>query len=320
MSFPLTELPNVSIVIIGRNEARNIPTCIQSIREMDYPQDKLEIMYVDTDSNDGSPEVALTCGVTVHEEHSNFPSAGRARNRGWHEAKYNTVHFIDGDMTIAPQYLREAVLLIGKDGVAGVIGRLKERYADRNFIAHILEYPWAAREAGFVDAPGAGGTLLRTALAEVDGYNAEILRGQETELGYRLRQRGYKIILIDQTMGTHDYEVHNLVDLWKWYATKGRSFMRILRLPPSESIAGEQRAGHRAIQQFVLAILGSGGLLLSGLWWVFAFIPVLLSVYIVFRYWQPTRFRGLRIANFMCEYFFKPAIWVGMIKYEITRK
>ena len=79
----LDTLPCVSVVIIGRNEAENLPACIQSIGEMDYLQDSLELMYVDTDSTDGSPDVARSLGVTVYKEHGNVPSPGRAHNRGW---------------------------------------------------------------------------------------------------------------------------------------------------------------------------------------------------------------------------------------------
>ncbi len=59
--------------------------------------------------------------------------------------------------------------------------------------------------------------------------------------------------------------VHNLADLWKWYETKGRSFVRILRLPPSASIAGVQRVSRRAVQQCIVTLLGSVGLLLVGM-------------------------------------------------------
>jgi glycosyltransferase involved in cell wall biosynthesis len=314
----LNNLPFISVVIIGRNEALNLPACIKSIQEMDYPNELLEVMYVDTDSDDGSPDVARDCGVLVVEEHSDFPSAGLARNRGWREVKNDIVHFVDGDMIVDPHYLQQAVQVLGKDGVSCVFGRVKEHNADHNLIARILEYPWAVRKPGFVDAPGAGGTFLRSALEEINGYNPELLCGEESDLGHRLRQKGHKILLIDQSMGTHDYQIHNLVDLWKWYETKGRSFTRILQLPPSASIAPEQQVARRALHQFLFTLCLSVGLSLMDLWWAFAFIPIALATYVVFRYWRQPRLRGLRIAYFMGEYFNKPAIWLGMVKQKIA--
>jgi glycosyltransferase involved in cell wall biosynthesis len=312
-------LPLVSVVVIGRNEAKNLPSCIKSIREMDYPQDRLEMIYVDTDSTDGSPDVARSLRIEVCEEHSDFPSPGLARNRGWQEAKFDIVHFVDGDIVIDPNYLTIAVACLGRDRVACVIGRLQERHASDNLITRILEYPWKMRQPGDVDAPGAGGTFLKSALVEVGGYRSDVSGGEETELGARLRDRGYRVLLIDHSMGTHDYGIRHVGGLWARYKNIGRSFARVLQLNPSSSIATERRAAMRALVQGCLAILGIAVVLLFGKWWILLGAPVLLALYVVVGYWKPLHFRRLRIAYFMMEYFFKPAIWMGMIQYALAR-
>ncbi len=50
------KMPLVSIVIPMYNEVDAIERCIESIRQQDYPQDRLEIIVVDGQSNDGSRE------------------------------------------------------------------------------------------------------------------------------------------------------------------------------------------------------------------------------------------------------------------------
>ena len=312
-------LPCVSVVVIGRNEAENLPACIGSIRAMNYPHDRLEIIYVDTDSSDGSPDVARSLGVIVYEEHSNFPSPGRARNRGWREANYGIVHFVDGDMTVEAQYLRQAVQCLELTGVVCVIGRLKERHADHNLIARILEYPWKVKEVGEIDAPGGGGTFVRSALDDVNGYDPEILKGQETELGCRLRQRGTRILLIDVVMGIHDYEIRSLMDLWVYYEKRGQSFAHLLGLPESPSIEEAQRAARRMHFQIPMVALSFILLCMAGLWWILLVIPLALISYITVRYWQPPKLRHLRISYFLLDYFFKPVVWWGMIRVYLDR-
>jgi cellulose synthase/poly-beta-1,6-N-acetylglucosamine synthase-like glycosyltransferase len=284
---------------------------------MDYPQERLEIIYVDTDSTDGSPNVARSLGVTVYEEHSDFPSPGRARNRGWREAQYEIIHFVDGDMSVDPGYLREAVGHLGQGNVACVIGRLQERHASRQLLPRILEYSWKAKQPGFVDAPGAGGTFLKSALAEIGGYEPYLLRGEETALGHRLRCRGYRILLLDRVMGTHDYDIHTPRQLWAHYYSIGRSFAKVLQLPPSPSFASERRAARRHIVQGGLALLLLVALLALRLWWMVLLTPLLMGLYVVVRYWSPARLRGVRIAYFILGYFYKPAIWFGMVQYTI---
>ncbi len=167
--YPI-ELPKVSIVVIGRNEAKNLPDCMQSIRRIHYPQGKLDVIYVDTNSTDNSVKIARQWGVRVAEENSSNPSAGLARNRGLREAKHDVIHFVDADTTVASGYLKCAVQYLGKDNVVCVIGRLDEKYKRRNLFSWILYYSWAIKKPGFVEPAGAGGTFVRHTLLEVDGY------------------------------------------------------------------------------------------------------------------------------------------------------
>lgn len=310
-------LPFVSVVVIGRNEARNLPACIESIREMDYPQDLLEVIYVDTDSVDDSPDIARQYGAKVFEEHSDFPTPGLARNRGWREGKYEIIHFIDGDMMVAPSYLREAVKYLMHNGVVSVIGRLNLSKNSENLISRILHFVWEKKQTGYVSAPGAGGTFSKLALAKVGGYNPELLRGEETDLGYRLRQSGMRIMLIDEVMGTHDYDIRTPLGLWERFYNMGRSFAKILQLKPTESLTCEQRAARRVVFQGIIAMVDGMVLIFLKLWWVLVALPLLLAIYVVVRYWQPTKRRWKRIVYFLLEYFGKPVIWIGMIGYNL---
>ncbi len=314
-------LPPVTIVIIGRNEAENLPACIQSVRAMNYPQDRLEILYVDTDSTDGSPDVARALGVRVYEEHSDFPSPGRARNRGWREARHSIVHFIDGDMTIAPDYLRRAVTRLGAHKVGCVFGLLEERYRDQSWLSRLMHYRWAVKSPGYIDAPGAGGTFLKSVLAEVGGYNPNILQGEETELGFRVRQRNYKILLIDEVMGVHDYAIHTLGDwLRRAYRGTGYSFGRILQLPPTPGLVEAQRGARRNLIQGALALAAVSLCLITRAWRVLILVPLGLPVYVALKYWQPAERRWLRIAYFMLDYVAKPVIWAGMVGFWLSQR
>ena len=309
--------PFVSVVVIGRNEARNLPACIESIREMNYPQDRVEILYVDTDSMDGSPEVARSMGVTVYEEPSDFPTPGLGRNRGLKEARYEIVHFVDGDMSVSPTYLRKAIKYLGHDGVVSVFGKVNLSDNSQNFISRILHYAWDIKRPGYVSAPGAGGTFTKSALLKVGGYNPELLRGQETDLGYRLRKSGVRILMIDKIMGTHDYDIRTPLSLWKRFYNMGRSFAKVLQLKPAESLACEKRAARRVVFQGIMAMVGGMILIFLKLWWVLLALPLLLAMYVIVRYWKPPEKRLKRIIYFLLEYFSKPAMCIGMIGYSL---
>ncbi len=47
-----TDLPSITIIVAGRNEANNIVNCINSLSEINYPKDKLQIILVNDKSTD----------------------------------------------------------------------------------------------------------------------------------------------------------------------------------------------------------------------------------------------------------------------------
>jgi glycosyltransferase involved in cell wall biosynthesis len=61
----MIQKPKVSFVICTLNCKDYTERCIKSIREQDYPQDKVEIIVVDSYSEDGTIEVAESLGAKV---------------------------------------------------------------------------------------------------------------------------------------------------------------------------------------------------------------------------------------------------------------
>jgi glycosyltransferase involved in cell wall biosynthesis len=202
----MKELPFVSIVVIGLNEEANLDACFQSIINSNYPAGKTEIIYVDSGSKDSSVRVAQKYTTRIYIE-AICPSPARNRNRGLIESKYDIVHFIDGDIVMDKDYLEAAINKLLEGEVQCVFGRLEEKSVKG--LNKILLHVYGDYKEGIIDAPGAGGTFIKKALIEVNGWDERIPRGEETEIGERLRQSGFKIWFKDQKMGIHDYNIIN---------------------------------------------------------------------------------------------------------------
>ena len=56
-------LPPISVVVIGRNEGQRLVRCLKSVRAADYPPDRIELIYVDSNSSDGSAAAAEELGA-----------------------------------------------------------------------------------------------------------------------------------------------------------------------------------------------------------------------------------------------------------------
>ncbi len=46
--------PNISVIVPARNEAHNLPRCLDSLLRLDYPRERLNIVVVDDNSTDGT--------------------------------------------------------------------------------------------------------------------------------------------------------------------------------------------------------------------------------------------------------------------------
>ncbi len=55
----------VSIIIPARNEEKYLPSCLESISNLNYPKKDIEVIVVDNGSTDNTREIAKSCGATV---------------------------------------------------------------------------------------------------------------------------------------------------------------------------------------------------------------------------------------------------------------
>lgn len=101
LSFPVP-MPSLSIVIVAKNEARNIVDCVRSARFAD------EIVVLDSGSTDGTPELARAEGAKVSTT-SDWPGFGPQKNRALALATGDWAFSLDADEIIT-QSLRESIL------------------------------------------------------------------------------------------------------------------------------------------------------------------------------------------------------------------
>lgn len=80
----------VSVVIITKNEAAMIANCIQAAELITD-----DILVVDSDSTDGTPQIAFKFGCRVY--HENWDGYGANKNKGIKRARYNWILSIDAD-------------------------------------------------------------------------------------------------------------------------------------------------------------------------------------------------------------------------------
>lgn len=89
------KFPTISIVMPVYNEEKKIEKCLKIIREQDYPQNKIEIVFVDDDSTDKSLEIAKKYKITYVRNGNHDYDIGKSL--GIKNAKGEYIMFLDGD-------------------------------------------------------------------------------------------------------------------------------------------------------------------------------------------------------------------------------
>mgnify|MGYP000188287554 CR=1 FL=1 len=125
MSAPI----DVSVVIPSFNAETKIGRCLASLRAMDFPRDRHEVIFVDDASEDGTCAVLEAACASepnwqVIRLDRNSGSPSEPRNRGLEAARGEFVFFLDSDDEISPDTLRlyhDRAVATGADIVRGNI-------------------------------------------------------------------------------------------------------------------------------------------------------------------------------------------------------
>lgn len=215
----------VGVVAIGRNEGERLRRCIGSVQG-----GVARVVYVDSNSTDGSADWARAQGVDVVALDLSRPfTAARARNEGLQRLLSLApglafVQFVDGDCEVQAGWLPAAwSFLQAHPSVAAVCGRRRERFPERSVYNRLCDHEWDT-PAGQARACG-GDALMRTAaLQAVGGFREDLIAGEEPELCVRLRAAGWLVWRLPEEMTLHDAAMLRFGQWWKRAMRGGHAF------------------------------------------------------------------------------------------------
>ena len=204
-------LPKISVVVVGLNEAKNLEKSLEAYYNMTYPRDKIELIYVDSGSTDNSMQIAQKYADIVTSKTSVWQTVGVVANHGIKLSSCDIVHMSAGDIIVDKNYLELAVKrLIAQDDLCAVTGYFLEMRVSRwNKVMSYRRFEDDTSKEQYVSAPN-GGTFKRRYLIDVNGYDERIKKGQETDLGIRLRDKGLKILNLNIPQGMHDFDLGSI--------------------------------------------------------------------------------------------------------------
>jgi glycosyltransferase involved in cell wall biosynthesis len=318
-------LPAISVVVIGRNEGQRLASCLESIHKVRGATVN-ELIYVDSDSSDGSPELAYRNGATVIVIRPERPTAALGRNAGWRRASSDLILFLDGDTVLHPEFALTACDALARDpSIAAVWGHRREIRLQASIYNRILDLDWIY-PPGVTEFCGGDVMMRRNVLVETGGFDERLIAGEEPELCRRIRARGYKILHIDSPMTGHDLQITRWSQYWKRATRAGHAYAEVSeRFRNSEDPfwTSERRRnmirGSWWIVSLAAAISASihFGVLPISLWLVLLLLLSLRSA------WK-SRWKGAALGVLLLYGFHshlqQVPIFVGQLQYELNKK
>lgn len=228
-SVNLEAVGRIGVVVIGRNEGDRLIRCLDSLKCAGVTN----IVYVDSGSTDDSVEEAEKRNASVVKLDLTRPfTAGRARNEGFELLvrqcpDIGFVQFIDGDCELALDWISKAVdFLENHPQVAIVCGRRREKHPGASPYNKLCDIEWNT-PVGEADACGGDSLVRVVSFRQVGGFSNQLIAGEEPELCYRLRAKGWKIWRADADMTFHDAAIYRLSQWWMRGVRSGFGYAQV---------------------------------------------------------------------------------------------
>lgn len=209
----LPSSPYISIVIPVRNEEANLPRVLDSIKNLDYPKQKTELIIVDGYSTDDTVKIAKNYGARVYYNSKKIRGAGCQVTLD--KAKGEFIASTDADCVVPRHWLRGLLKHFTNERIAAVGGPNLTPRDDTPFAKAAGEAIWLLTRVGarygfstnktveVYHNPGCNVLYRKKAIRDVGGYNPYLLTCEDEELDFRLRKKGYKLLFTPNVSVDH---------------------------------------------------------------------------------------------------------------------
>jgi len=216
----MNQPPELSVVLIARNEEAHIAKAIESVLTAIKNWSSGEVLLVDSASTDSTVAIARQYPINIFRiPPTFFLSASAGRYIGMLRSSGDLIMFLDGDMEMAPEWLDQAIpYMLEHPEAAAVTGYRHDVYMEAGQIIDEQDFfsgPFG--QTSEIKHLGGAALYRRAALEKVGGCNPYLISEEEPELCMRLRYAGHRLFCIPVRVCTN-YTLP--VRSWKYFSQR----------------------------------------------------------------------------------------------------
>lgn len=233
-----------------RNEADHIAISLGSIAKQTYPKGRIEILVADGMSDDDTRSVAqkvaneFLLNIEILDNPKRIAPSGL--NVALDKAIGEIIIRVDGHCELAPDYVANCVALLEADRADGVGGPIET--VGSGAVSEAIAIAMATKF-------GVGGSAFRTVddreiytdtvafpgykretIDRAGRFDEELVRNQDDEYNYRIRELGGSILL-SPSIRSRYFSRSSIRSLWRQYFQYGYWKVRVFQLHPGQMSA-----------------------------------------------------------------------------------
>jgi len=229
--------PIVTIGVCIKNGASTIHDTIKSILNQDFPQEYIEIIFVDDGSKDNSLSIIKTystkMNIRVKIFHHTWKGLGYSRNVVVNNATGKYIVWVDADMILSTNYVRKLVEYMDQNAKVGIVKGKFMLNPEANWLSSLEKYSRAAGKMvdfnlvrkGNPKSLGTGGAIYRVkTIRNIGGFDEKITgHGEDLDAECRIKAVGWLFSTIDVWFLDRERFRMTWRDIWRNYYNRGYS-------------------------------------------------------------------------------------------------
>ncbi len=212
--------PFATIVVVTHNSANWIDDCMTALLAQDLAE-PYEVLVIDHESRDSTLSILQKKYTRVRVVEQSNKGFGAGANRGAKEARGELLAFANPDTKADRSWLRELLAPLGPGRITTSQIVLKTDPGHLNTLGHDLHFAGFGFTRGHgretspdgrpTSVPGLSGAAFAIRAEDfraLGGFDEDFfLYLEDTELSWRARERGFKILLAPSSRIAHDYKL-----------------------------------------------------------------------------------------------------------------
>jgi glycosyltransferase involved in cell wall biosynthesis len=202
-----SQKPFTSVIVPVRNAEGLLPALLEAVAAQDYPAERRELILIDNGSTDGTAGIIRDAeGRGVRGVGEPVQGSYRARDTGVRIASGSILAFTDADCAPRPDWLRQGVQHMEKEGIDVLAGKVTQEVAGRANLYQLAEQIIYLRQA-YYTTQGFGATanlfVRRQVFETLGGFDGRLVSSADRILCLDAVRLGYRFGYHDAAVVDH---------------------------------------------------------------------------------------------------------------------